>query len=189
MQVTCYYDYTCPYSWRAYRWLGATEDAGADVTVKWRTFSLKEARRTEGVPLPFDEEPITSVSLLALALAHAARHADFLRYHDAVFATMHSGTGRHLTEEDLLVEAAGAGVDVARFDREQSTWLAAVAAEHQDGVRRYGLFGTPTLVVENGATAFVKLAEVPTGSRATELWSALCTLATYHPELLELKRP
>ncbi|MHB8718658.1 MAG: mycothiol-dependent nitroreductase Rv2466c family protein [Candidatus Dormibacteria bacterium] len=188
MKVTCFYDYTCPYSWRAYRWLSAAQRAGADVVVEWRTFSLKEANRDPAAISPFDDLGIASTSVLALALAHAARRVDFPRYHHAVFAGMHEDD-RHLGEDDLLTVAGAAGVDVAAFNRERPAWLAAVAAEHRDARDRHGVFGTPTLVVGTGATAYVKLAEVPEGERAGELWRALCTLATCYPELLEIKRP
>lgn len=188
MQVSCFYDYTCPYSWRAHRWLRAAQHAGAEILVDWRTFALKEANRQPEDPSAFADPTIRSISLLALALAHAARGVDFPQYHETVFAAMHEET-RHLTEEDLLAIAADAGVDIGSFNRTRPEWLASVAAEHHDAHRRRGVFGTPTLAMASGATAFVKLAEAPEADQAVELWKAVCTLTACHPELLEIKCP
>ncbi|MGH2703524.1 MAG: hypothetical protein ACRDJ4_00060 [Actinomycetota bacterium] len=55
--------------------------------VAWRTLSLKEFRRPPSEPSLFerDGEGLGSLSIPALALAHAAREADFDGYHEAVF--------------------------------------------------------------------------------------------------------
>jgi predicted DsbA family dithiol-disulfide isomerase len=192
MQVSCYFDYTCPYSYKALTWLRAARGGGADLEVAWRTFSLKEANRDPGTPSPFDDPGISSVSVLALALAHAARQAagpaDFDRYHLAVFQAMQVQR-RRLDERALLELAGAAGVDVAAFDHDRARWLGAVAAEHRQAAGRLGVFGTPTLVLEGGAVIFIKLATPPAAGWAGELWQSLCTIARCHPELLEIKRP
>jgi len=188
MQVSCWYDYTCQYSWRAQRWLTRVQEGGGDLSVQWRTFSLKGANRDPAAPSPFDDPQISSLSVLALALAHAAREADFDQYHGAVFAAMHAD-GRHLDEGQLLAIAADAGVDLSAFEENRRRWLTAVAAEHRDAVVRHAVFGTPTLVLGGGATVFVKLAEVPPVHDDVALWQALCVLTTCHPEILEIKRP
>ena len=55
----------------------------------WRTFSLKEANRDPASSSPLAVPKAESVSVLALALAHAARVAGCDRYHRAVFRAMH----------------------------------------------------------------------------------------------------
>lgn len=188
MHVTCFYDYTCPYTHRAFRWLARLEESAAGFHVDWATFSLKEANREPGAPSAFEETRISSVSVLALALAHAARKADFPRYHQAVFHAMHEESRRPAAPE-LLELAARAGVDVAKFDRQRDRWLAAVADEHREGVRRFQVFGTPTLVTDDHAAVFLKLASTPLTDQDAELWHSLYTLARCHPELIEIKRP
>jgi predicted DsbA family dithiol-disulfide isomerase len=188
MQVTCFIDYTCPYSYRAMVWLHAVRDAGADLGVSWRTFSLKEAHRDPGTGSAFDDLELSSSSTLALALAHAARGADFHAYNHAVFEAMH-GDGQRLDKRALLDIARAAGVDTDTFERDPVPWLRAVAAEHRDAVSRYGVFGTPTLVLAEQGVVFLKLSEVPSiGDQAT-LWESVCTIARCHPEFLEIKRP
>jgi protein-disulfide isomerase-like protein with CxxC motif len=159
--------------------------AGAEVELCWRTFSLREANRVPASPSPFDDPEDASVSVLALALAHAVREADFDRYHRAVFRAMHV-EHRRLGEADLLEMAAGAGVDVEHLDR--ARWLAALAGEHREAAEHLGVFGTPTLVLDGEAVVFLKLAEPPVEGEESDLWRSLCTLARCHPELLEIKR-
>lgn len=188
MQLSCFFDYTCPYSYRAFAWLNGAAAAGADIEVSWRTFSLREANREPDAPSPLEDDEIRSTSLLALALSHAAREGDFDRYHRAVFRAMQVEE-RHLEEADLLAMALEAGVDTAVFDRARPRWLAAVAADHRDAVSRFGVFGTPSFVLDGQAVVFVKLAALPEAGRELDLWNSLCTLARCFPDLLEIKRP
>lgn len=184
MHVTISYDYTCPYSYRAFRWFSRLQESVPDLEVRWATFSLKEANRDADSPSPFDDPEISSASVLALALAHAARQADFARYHTAVFEAMQA---RRVGEADLLAAAADAGVDTGAFDLERRQWLGRVAEEHRDA-RARGVFGTPTLAFDD-ALAFVKLAELPPAGDDAEVWNSLCVLARCHPEFVEIKRP
>ena len=188
MQVNVFFDYTCPYSYRALPWIEAVVRGAGDVAVCWRTFSLKEANRDHGTPSPFDDPEISSISVLALALAQAAREADFDRYHRSVFEAMHDD-GRRLSMGELLALAAAAGVDVAAFERDRARWLAAVAQDHRDGVVRFGVFGTPTLVLDEGEVVFVKLASTPQAGQELGPWESLRTVAKCFPELIEIKRP
>jgi hypothetical protein len=100
-----------------------------------------------------------SISVLALALAHAARAADFDVYHHAVFETMH-GEERKVGEEDLIAIAAEAGVDAGRFTSERARWMASVGDEHNGAVERFGVYGTPTLIFD-ATGAYVRLTEPP----------------------------
>ncbi len=184
MQVKIYYDYTCPYSYRAFQWFHRLREAVPGLEVSWATYSLKEANRGASSPSPFDDREISSVSVLALALAHAARQADFDHYHQAVFDAMQA---HRLDEGDLLAAATDAGVDTAAFDLDRDQWLSHVAEEHGEA-KALGVFGTPTLVFDD-AVAFVKLAELPPDDDDVEIWHSLCVLARCHPELVEIKRP
>lgn len=186
MQVTCWYDYTCPYSYKAFCWLEALQAAGEGIEVAWRPFSLREANRDPGSPSVLDDPTTDSVSVLALALAPAT--ADFDRYHRAVFGAMHA-EHRRLERAGLLRLAAEAGADVGRFEADPARWLSALAAHHYEGTTRFGVFGTPTLVLDGEAVVFLKLADPPAKGEETGLWRSLCTLARCHPELLEIKRP
>jgi predicted DsbA family dithiol-disulfide isomerase len=192
MQVVCFYDYVCSYSYNTLRWLKTVKEVEPDLTIEWRTFSISEANRVEGTPSPFDAPEITSTSVLALVLAHAARGtdgADFEKYHEDVFAAMHED-GHHLDRQALLEIAADAGVDTESFERDRTRWLRAMVNEHRLAETGFSVFGTPTLIVgTGGASVFLKLAVPPSPGDEQRVWEALCCLAACHPEVLEIKRP
>jgi predicted DsbA family dithiol-disulfide isomerase len=189
MQVTVYFDYTCNYSYKLLHWLVQVIRQGNPLELTWATFSLKEANRDHDSLSPFDDEEISSLSVLALALSHAARNADFGRYHFQVFEAMH-GRGFKLTEGDLLQVAAAAGIDVDEFNRNRPQWLSAVDREHRGAVTRWKVFGTPTLVLADDAAVWVKLSESPDSpGQSVDLWRSLCTLSMCHPDLIEIRRP
>jgi 2-hydroxychromene-2-carboxylate isomerase len=182
--LAVYYDYTCRYSYRALHWLDRVATARRDLRIEWRTFSLKEVNRPEDEPpyLRAGAEP--SVSVLALALAHAAREADFSRYHHTVFEAMH-GEERKLGDEDLLAIAKDAGV--TEFDRDW--WTASVGAEHKEAVALHGVYGTPTLVFD-GAGAYVRLTDFPeSDDEALTLLDSLDGVAAGRVNLVEVFRP
>ena len=188
MNVMCYFDYTCSYSYRAWLWLQRLQGIRRELEISWRSFVLKEVNREANQPSALEGPAINSVAVLALAVGAALRGGDsWLRYHDAVFRAMHSGGPRPATEEVLAI-AAAAGLDVAAFEKEQEVWLTQVAAEHAAALRQWSVFGTPTLVLGDKAAVYLKLEELPHSSDG-ELWDALWTISVSFPEVVELKRP
>lgn len=178
-----YFDYTCRYSYRAMHWL----DRVPDVNVLWRTFSLKEVNKDPEEPSWLEPGSPPSLSVFALALSHAAREADFDRYHRSVFEAM-QGEERHLEEPDFLAIAAEAGVDVSAFNANRRAWIGKVAAEHREAVESWKVYGTPTILID-GAAAFVRLKEVPESGEAAELLAALDGIASSPADLAEIFRP
>jgi predicted DsbA family dithiol-disulfide isomerase len=189
MHVTVYFDYTCPHSYRALRWLVRVLRAAGGFSLNWATFSLTEATRDRDQPSPFDDPGISSFSVLALALSHAAREADFGRFHFQVFEAIH-GHNLKVREDELLQIASAAGIDVEAFNSNRSQWLNEVIREHREGALKWGVRGTPTLVIDEGTGVWVKLAEEPESKeQAVDLWRAIGTLSQSRPDLIEIKRP
>jgi 2-hydroxychromene-2-carboxylate isomerase len=188
MRVTCYFDYSCGYSYRASELFRVVGAARPELKVTWRTYLLKEVNRKDDEPSFFDASEIESLALLALALSHAARAKDFEGYHTNTFEAFHRGTPK-VTRDELLELASASGVDVDAVMGEQPAWIERVAQEHVEGRERWSVFGTPTLVLAGESAVYLKLSEVPEPDKAQELWDALWSLALSHPELVEIKRP
>ena len=182
MTVTVFYDYACPYSYRAARWVRQLEAP----EVEWRPFSLKEANSPPGTPSVFDDPDLSSTAVHALVLAEAAKEADFGAYHDAVYDAFHA-EGRRLDAADVRAAAESAGVDLTEFDRRSAHWRAVAKAHHEHGRDDHGIFGTPTLVYDDGVSVFLKLTEIPAVVDSVRLWDGLRVLALCHPELVEIK--
>ncbi len=193
-QVTVYYDYTCPYSYRALLWLRQLQEAGRELYLEWKTFSLKEVNRGVGEPSIFQSSQTGNVSVLALEMAKAAEAMGsevFERYHRTVYAAMH-GDGRRVTAETLLGFARQAGLDITPFelDRREGRWLREVEHDHREGAERWKVFGTPTLVLDDEAAVYLKFTQASASpSAAAEVYDALVCLARCHPELVEIKHP
>ncbi len=125
----------------------------------------------------FDRQRAESVSVLALELAKAAQAAGpgvFERYHYRVFEAMHDD-GRKLKASDLLTIARDAGLDTGRFEveRREGMWLHRVAKDHREGMERWKVFGTPTLVLHGEAAVYLKFTQASaTPSAAAEVYDA-----------------
>jgi 2-hydroxychromene-2-carboxylate isomerase len=178
-----FFDYTCPYSWRLSRLLDGAGIAG----VRWRPFLLAEHNRTGGAGPVWEQPEATSrVSVLALALHEAviSAGADADGFRRATFAAFSDG---RVTAGALvgLAEDFALQVDEAVLARS----LRAVAAHHE-AARAAGVFGTPTVVANNGLLGYVKLAAVPEQPDECRRVSAHVISAVGDmPEVTEIKRP
>ncbi len=65
----------------------------------------------------------------------------------------------------------------------------ALARDHSEAVSELGVFGTPTLVFADGASAYVRLSEPVEGEGAVEVFDRLLSVAASEPRILEIKRP
>lgn len=184
--LAIYFDFTCSYSYRVWRWLDRLTTTDRELVVDWRPFVLKEVNRS-------DEESylagptIDSVAVLALAIGEALRGTPALeRYRSDVFPAMHEGDQRP-GREDVERIAIEAGLDQDAFWRDESLWLGSVRESHEGAVARWGVFGTPTLIVDDSNAMYLKLDEpIPEDE---DLLASIVGLTRDFPQLVELKRP
>jgi len=87
--------------------------------------------------------------------------------------------------------AAEAGLGIERFRRDVAdpSILDALARDHREAVTVHGVFGTPTLVFADGASAYVRLAESAAENGVLEVFDRVVTVAAAEPRILEIKRP
>ncbi len=95
----------------------------------------------------------------AEAASCAAAQGKFWEYHDLLYTNQHGENSGYLTADRLKGYASQLGLDRAAFDRcfDGGTYRAAVEADFNE-VRRFGLNGTPTFVINGqrvvGAQSF-----------------------------------
>lgn len=194
MNLEVFYDYQCPYVYKASMLLDAVRRSGRrELMVRWRCFSLTQVNsKLEGWTVwdALDSEPVRG--RLAFKAAEAARRQG--RFDDLHLPLLHA---RHRDRLDIdepgVVEhlADAAGLDLKRFrsDVADPTILEALARDHREGSSQLGVFGTPTFVFEDGAAAYVRLSEVLDGQAALDVFDHVVTVAQSEPRILEIKRP
>jgi predicted DsbA family dithiol-disulfide isomerase len=196
ISVDIWYDYACPYVYRAAVVLHRVkEQSGGQLVLRWRYFSLEQVNQKHGPGWKLWEQPETypSRGRLAWKGAEAARQQGeeaFERFHLALLRLRHEEAWE-LTKPETVIEAARrAELDVGRFRRDfEAATLDGLARDHEEGVQRYGVFGTPTLVFENGRAAYVKLRPLPPEAEYVAVWERLQEIIAERPYIEEIKRP
>jgi predicted DsbA family dithiol-disulfide isomerase len=192
MEFELYYDYLCPFVYRASLLL-ANVAAERRIDVRWRYFSLTQVNSKEEGWTAWAAPAAERVrGRLAFKAAEAARRQDrFDPFHANLLAARHQ---ERLDIDDSKVVAQVAeesGLELERFrrDLDDPAILDALALDHRHAVATHGVFGTPTFVFPNGASAYIRLAEAPTGAGALQLFDSLLAIAADEPRVLEIKRP
>lgn len=194
IEFDLFYDYTCPFVYRAAEMLEVVKESGErELHVTWKFFSLAQVNANDpewtawGAP---DSETVRG--RLAFRAAEAARRQD-------AFESLHMPLllARHRDREDIddpgvIKRLAGAaGLDGDRFgaDLADRRTLEALARDHSEARAKHGVFGTPTFVFPNGAAAYVRLAGVPSKEDALRIFDRLVDIARGEQSILEIKRP
>jgi predicted DsbA family dithiol-disulfide isomerase len=189
-----YFDYQCPFVYRVAGMLDEVRSSGSrPIEVGWRYFSLTQVNSKDDGWTVWNAPAGEIVrGRLAFAAAEAARRQG--RFDDLHMPLLEA---RHRDRLDLddqaVVErvAADAGLDIDRLrkDLRDRTILDGLARDHRQAIGEHGIFGTPTLVFGDGASAYVRLSEAVKGGGAVEVFDRLLTIAAGEPRILEIKRP
>ena len=192
MEFELYYDYFCPFVYRASLLL-ANVAVERSPLVHWRYFSLAQVNsKDEGWTVWGAPAGERVRGRLAFKAAEAARRQDrFEALHAALLKARHES---RLDVDDIhvvepLAEESGLDLDRFRQDLSDPGILEALERDHTHARTRHGVFGTPTFVFPNGASAYIRLADAPSGAEALDLFDSLMRMAADEQRVLEIKRP
>ena len=194
MEFDVYFDYLCPFVYRASVLLQNVRDSGQRaLNAKWRYFSLSQVNSKLDGWTVWDAPGSERVrGRLAFQAGEAARRQGrFDDFHVPLLQARH----RDKLDVDQLevVErvAVESGLDLERFrsDLADPDILHALAEDHRHAVAEHGVFGTPTFVFQDGAAAYVRLSEPPDRAAALKVFDDLVAVAAGEPRILEIKRP
>lgn len=184
-----YFDPLCPWAYEASRWIHEVQRQ-RDLDVSWRFFSLEEANWRDGTKHPWERPWSFGWSLLRVAALLRRWHGN-----EAV-AEFYATAGRMLHDEGVAVlDQAGAEAVLRRMGEDpqlvaeaisDASTTADVLAEHRGAVER-GVYGVPTLVIDDHSLFGPVITPAPTGDQAVELWE-LVLAWTQFPHLYELQR-
>jgi predicted DsbA family dithiol-disulfide isomerase len=198
MNVEVYFDYACPYVNAAAKWLDEVKRQLGDgrVDVHWRFFPLEQvnapADTEESVwDLPPENRSQARNSMHAAAAAMQQGNDAFERFNLALLALKHDEGKDHGKRATLEEAAQRAGLDLERFrnDLEDRSLLLRIRDDYTHGRTEYGVFGTPTFVFPNGASAYIQVLPPPPAEDALALWEDFVLDVTDRPYLREIKRP
>jgi predicted DsbA family dithiol-disulfide isomerase len=167
-------------------------DGGREFDVRWRYFSLTQVNSKEEGWTIWGADGDEPRGRPAFKAAEAARRQDaFEQIHIPLLEAKHVHQ-QNLEDPGVVRDVAReAGLDVARFERdlEAPGILGPLARDHQEAVTQHGVFGTPTFVFPDGASAYVRVRPAPDGDDALKLFDELTTTISKRPYVLEIKRP
>lgn len=188
MDFDVYFDYLCPFVYRAWRLLRAT-----DRRPRWRFFSLTQVNSEREGWTVWDAAPEETVRgrLAFLAAAAAGRQGRFEEMHEALLTARHE-QDRDLDDRGAVRDCARrAGLDPARFEADLSDTspLDQLRRDHTRGAVHFHVFGTPTFVAADGSAAYVRLREVPEDAEAERAMALIEDILSSRSYLAEVKRP
>jgi len=192
MELEVFYDYLCPFVYRASVMLHSVAPS-RNLKVTWRYFSLAQVNSKDEGWTIWDAPSSERVKgRLAFRAAEAARRQDhFEELHTPLLQARH----RDRLDIDQLevVErvAVDSGLDLERFRKDigDPGILDSLARDHREAVSRHGVFGTPTIVFPDGASAYIRLGEAPEDAAAIRVFDHLLAVAAGEPTILEIKSP
>ena len=192
-QLDVFYDYLCPFVFRASVLLKNVKDSGErPLDIRWRYFSLIQVNsKVEGFTV-WDASDSEARGRLAFKAAEAARRQNaFEDFHMALLRARHEQ--RVDIDEIAVVEqiAEDSGLDLDRFRKDiaDPEIVSALERDHRVAVADYGVFGTPTFIFEGGAAAYVRLSEPPEASDSVAIFDRVIAIGAEEPRILEIKRP
>ena len=194
-KIDVYFDYACPWAWGSQVWLDQVRDElGEDLEITWKYFPLEQVNAVDPT-FKLWEQPNdgSSSSLRSFQAVHAAARQGkeaFERMHAALYLKRHQD-GRNLGKQDVLEAAAvDAGLDIEQFRNDlESDEVFAHVEDHFTSGKELGVFGTPTIMFENGEGAYlqVNFRELP--KDPVVFWEEFVTTVRDRPEVREIKRP
>jgi predicted DsbA family dithiol-disulfide isomerase len=194
--VDVYIDYLCPYAHAGASWLrDVRSQLGGSLVVNWRFFPLEQVNSENGPDWKVWEQPVEHRTRgwegfrAAVAALNQGDDA-FERFHFGWFAALHD-TPMGVKRPTVFEVAAKVGLDVEQFERDFSNpelW-ARVAEDYEHGREQFGVFGTPTIVFPNGASAYVQTRPAPPAGEALDVWKDFVELVADRPYIKEIKRP
>jgi len=194
MVFDVFFDYLCPFVYRASVLLQNVRDSGErELEVRWRYFSLTQVNSKDDGWTVWDAPESEHVrGRLAFKGAEAARRQDrFENFHLNLLRARHRD--RVDIDDVAVVErvAEDSGLNLDRFRKEMTDpqILSALERDHLGAASEHGIFGTPTFVFPSGATAYVRLSEAVDAGESVALFDRLVSIAADEPRILEIKRP
>jgi len=194
LKIDIFADYACPFVFNAYIWLGKIKNHyGDNLNINWKSFLLDT--KDENFDWKNPETWSSNRSLMSLIAGKAAKRQGedlFKRYHDKLLMSRNSQTGRiRLNDKSTLIQLAhecDLNLDQFEFDLTSEEVIDEVSTDHNEAVNKFGVFGTPTFVFENGNAIYLKTF-IPPEQNIIQNFEHFLSIAKDCSFIGEMKRP
>lgn len=201
-RLTVYFDYICPYSWRAAEVVELIAEP-LGLVIDWRHFSLyqhtHQSRHGNGSRWQLWNEPLDDTDgsgckgLLPFLASQAARKQGEVPYHDFRLGLQRANHRDHrpLNGRTIFEVAEEAHLHLARFEDDLANpeCRTVLAHEHHQAAA-IDVAGTPTVVFPGGQMANFRLHDVPRNpEEALALFQDTRSLLERYPYLQSVHRP
>lgn len=195
IEFDVYFDYSCPCVWAASMWLREVKKhLGDRLEVTWRYFPLMWANHetdAKGRAKPAERAHQKSYDAMLSAVVVSMQGTDaFLGFHHALLDLVHRD-GKDLgrkTTIDAALKAANLDPVTYQSDLKDRSLPFLIRTDDEES-RDFGVFGTPTFVFPNGATAYLKMEAPPPSDDAMALFEEFLRIIRDHDTVREIKRP
>jgi predicted DsbA family dithiol-disulfide isomerase len=112
------------------------------------------------------------------------------KFHLALVKARHEQR-KELADINVVLDCAkqaGLDIDKLQKDMKDPAILETIAESHNEGAKKYGVFGVPTFVFPNGQSAFLKMF-YPDKESSVEVYESLFKLMSSWVNIGEIKRP
>ena len=196
IKLDVYFDYACPYAWAGQVWLDdVNQKSGGKLDINWRIFPLEQVNaKTPDFKLWEQPNDGTSSTLRSFQGFHAAKLQGpeaLKKFHAALFKKRHID-GRNLSGQSVLESAAeDAGLDLDKFreDLKSDAVFAQIEEDFTHGQQEVGVFGTPTIVFDNGLGAYIQVNYRDMPSDPIAFFDEFSAIVRERPNIIEIKRP
>lgn len=200
LELDFYFDFICPFTFQTYLWLNDVFELMGDgnMDLRLRFFSLAESNNKEDgwhiwEQKPEDEKAFGLLPFLAGATIRKHGSQVLLgRFYKELGMLVHKD--KEKADKATIEKAAQtAGIDASIlktiFDGDIAEAAALLKAEHTEGVEKFHLFASPTLVFEETYPIWIKMMPKPSRQKALETFQQVMNVAMVQSEIMELKRP
>ncbi len=191
MSFKVYFDFSCPFSYDFRKWVDLA-DLGYDI--EWRCFLNAQAHERRPDWRVFDhtdEHPPGLAALAGYMWLRTSRDPNADAFHRLLLEARQE-QGLDIDDGDNLCKlGADLGIDTGGLAAafEDPKVIGNLAAEHEDAVMAYAMFGTPTIVGPDHQSLYARLGAPPEDkATAQRVVKSVIDIALTEPAVLELRR-
>ncbi|MBL8049586.1 MAG: DsbA family protein [Anaerolineales bacterium] len=190
MQMDIFYSYACRDSYLVFAWLKLVEKSGQAININWYPFAIQMEDSQTYWNQSWETANSELRGFIAGESAKRQEEAAFYRFHNALEQAVHEDLLELGDEATLIRAGQQAGLDMNRFVADwQDTQLAQFAHDsHKQGIEKFNISGTPTLVFSNGLSFHLELSKTPLQADALATFNAITMLTTTHPYIKQLRQ-